>query len=227
MQAAGVEGEVGRSEEVAVGVGPGAEAVVVAEQHHVGHVELFEDVALQLKLAAHAEVRHVAAVDDEVHVAAPVDGAHAVVRFVIPPLRVAHHGEAHGVASGEVAFDAFDVAAVEVVRPAHAGVVGMVVDEVAGREQQPGGSGEEETWKVGHRRKLCLWLEFSFEMAKVSKSFGPRVFFLSAKMVWRGAGGISLILFESIVRYLKGFCFCIHLIVWEVTGSLCVQCFCS
>ena len=55
-------------------------------------------VALQFKLLGHAEVRDVAAVNNKVHVAACIDGAHGVLRFVIPALRVAYQHKVHLVA---------------------------------------------------------------------------------------------------------------------------------
>lgn len=135
MEVARIEGEVGRAEEVAVDIGSRSQAVVITEQHDIGHMEFFENIALKFKLAGHTEIGEVTTVDDEVDVATRIDVTHAVVRFVIPALGVTNHGEAHRVASGTLLFDAGGIAAVDVMRAMHTGVVGMIVNQVTARQE--------------------------------------------------------------------------------------------
>lgn len=145
MEVPRIEGEVGRAEEVAVDIGSRSQAVVIAEQHDIGHMEFFENIALKFKLTGHTEIGEITTVDDEVDVATRIDGAHAIVRFVIPALGVTDHGEAHRVASGTLLFDAGRIAAVDVMGAVHAGVVGMIVNEVTARQADGCHDGHHDT----------------------------------------------------------------------------------
>lgn len=145
MEVARIEGEVGRAEEVAVDIGSRSQAVVITEQHDIGHMEFFENIALKFKLTGHTEIGEITTVDDEVDIATRIDGTHAVVRFVIPALGVADHGEAHRVASGTLLFDAGGIAAVDVMRAMHAGVVRMIINQVTARQDDSRRGGYQQT----------------------------------------------------------------------------------
>ena len=106
---------------------------MVADEGHVGHAEAVHDVALPQEFVRQAEVAHVAAVDDEVDVVPPVHVVDEVFRLVIPALRVAHGDESDSVFAETGCLYLFDVVSVDVSFPFDAHVVGVVVNQVAGR----------------------------------------------------------------------------------------------
>ena len=195
MGVAGVEAEIGVAEDPAVGVGPGSEAVVVADEDHVGHAELFEDVALELELVGEAEVADVAAVDHEVHVGAEVDALHGGAGLVVPALGVADEHELHLLLAAAALLDLRDVVAVAVVRPAGAGVVGVDVDEVAGGEAEGRGRHPEEFEEnfgkafVFHSAKIEKGKQGTGKTEQVFKVFKPAPRFFATKLPVFGAPG--------------------------------------
>ena len=165
MRVAGVEREVRQAIHLAKHVRARAEAVVVAEQAYVGHTEAFQLAAHPFKLFRCAEVREVAAVHHEIHVAPRVDGINAGMRLVVPPLSVADEHEAQARAPCAVRLYPSHVARIDAGRAVEARVVGMVVYDAAPREQQCEADGR------GRHDKLsdCLHFDRGRERAPARK----------------------------------------------------------
>ena len=136
MRVAGVETEIHVAENVAIRIGTGSQAVVVANYHHIRHVEPLHNVALKHKLLGGTKVTHVATVHHKVDVGARVDAVDRHLHLVVPALRVADYGKCHLVAIGAPLFYQADVFTVDVVCAANFCVVGVVVDQVAPREHR-------------------------------------------------------------------------------------------
>lgn len=82
--------------------------------------------------------------EHEVDVVAGVERFDGFFGFVVPALRVADHGETHGLPAAAGGFDAGDVLGVDILLSAYVCVVGVVFDMVAAcgeqRKQEQTGS---------------------------------------------------------------------------------------
>ena len=140
----GRECEVGRSENLLEHRFARTLAVVIAQQADVRYAQAVEDVALPHELFFQPEIREVAAVEHEVDVVAGVERFDGFFGFIVPALRVADHGETHGLPAAAGGFDAGDVLGVDILLSAYVGVVGVVFDMVAAcgeqRKQEQTGS---------------------------------------------------------------------------------------
>ena len=109
---------------------------MVAQQADERHPQSVENVALFLKLQFQTEVGHIACVEHEIQVVAPVQGLHGILRFVVPALRVTDYGKPDFLFSVSSRFNPFNVPAVHVRFPVNVEVVRVIFNHVASAQQQ-------------------------------------------------------------------------------------------
>ena len=110
------------------------QTVVVAQQRDIGHPQSVQNVALTLELRLHAEIGHVARMENEIEVVAAVERPHGIFRFVVTALRIGDDGETDDPSPRRRRFDAGDVLRIDPALAPDARVVGVVIDLAGGQK---------------------------------------------------------------------------------------------
>ena len=127
----GNECEVGITENGTVSLFSCTEAVMVADQGHIGYFKLIHDIPLPNEFFGYAEITHVTAMDHEIYVVPLIEVVYKIDSFVIPALGVTHCHEAERCLALAVFFYLLDVVCVDVCLSADVHIVRMVVYQVA------------------------------------------------------------------------------------------------
>ena len=138
----GNKGEVGRTEYRFVRFCPRTQTIMVSYEGYIGNTQSVHNIPLPKKFFSNSEVTHISAMNNEVDIISLIDCFYEILRFIVPPLWVAHSDKADCLFTFTVSFYLFNVMSVYICLSTDTHIIGMIVDHTTPGQKQTGQKSE-------------------------------------------------------------------------------------